>query len=236
MERKAGSVRIAVLSGDKQEQEAIAEAIGASEADIIFAPTMHRLRDVLFEKPCNGLLLCVSSLVGLDHSAKSFVQTLEQVYPAARIRWDKAKGSFGLFATRIRRVDSLSDFVTICSDFDSRCLRRSERLSKTLNVLISSTPDIADPARAVTMNISVRGCFLHTPRDWKVGDSVYMQILELPGKHVIEGRVIRFVPWGVPFSAQGIGVQFVNMENEQAEEIQRLLFYLPAVRSDKTSS
>lgn len=233
MQRKGDPISIAVLSGDKEEQNAISGAMEVSGADLIFAHTMHRLRDILFEQPCNGLLLCVSSLVGLDHGGKSFVQTLEQVYPAARIRWDKAKGSFGLFATRIRRVDSISDFISICCNFESRCLRRSERLSKTLNVLISSMPEITDPVRAFTMNISVRGCFLHTPRDWNVGDSVYMQILELPSKSIVEGKVIRSVPWGTPFSAQGIGLQFVNMEKERAEELQRLLFHLPAAQSEK---
>ena len=54
---------------------------------------------------------------------------------------------------------------------------------------------------------------------------MYLQILELPGKSVMEGKVMRSVQWGVPFSVQGIGIQFANLKDEQAEELQRLLYY-----------
>jgi Tfp pilus assembly protein PilZ len=231
MQRDAKSVCIAVLSRDKEEERALREAISAFGADLIFAATMHDLHDILIRQPCSGLLLYLTSLVGLDYSSKSFVQTLEQVYPVARIRWKKGEGSFALIASQSRTVHTLSDFIEVCSDFAPRCLRRSERLVKTLNVLISATPDLANSTRAFTMNISEQGCFLHTPHEWNIGDSIYIQILELPSKRAIEGRVMRSVQWGVPFSPQGIGIQFVDIEDEQVEELQRLLYYLPGAHS-----
>jgi hypothetical protein len=236
MQHDAKLVYITVLSGSKDEEKAIREAIGPFGVDLTFSPTMHHLRDTLFKNPCNGLLLCLTSLVGIDYGSKSFVQTLEQVFPVARIRWNEAKGTLALIASRGRHIESIADFVSICSGFGPRCLRRSERLNKTLNVLISDAPDLANSDRAFTMNISERGCFLYSSREWQVGDTVYMQIQELPSKRVIEARVIRSVQWGVPFSAPGIGIQFVSINKELDEELDRVLYYSPSGHPENTPS
>jgi Tfp pilus assembly protein PilZ len=236
MQGEIKPVTISVLTRKKEEEEGIAKAAAEINAEFLFAPTMHVLRDMILEKPCSGILFCLTALMGIDQSSKSFVQTLEQVYPVARVRWHEGKGTFVLIATRSGNVETLSNFAILCSNFPSRRLRRSERLAKTLNVLVSPTPDLTNAARAFTMNISVRGCFLHTSTEWSIGDSVYLQILELPRKHVLEGKVVRYVQWGVPFTAQGIGIQFVNPENDLTEDLQRVLYYLPARQPGESGS
>jgi Tfp pilus assembly protein PilZ len=217
-----------VLSGDKEEEQAITEALSAFHVKLAFAPTMRNLRDILFEKLCSGILLGITSLVGIDQASKSFGQSLEHVYPVARIRWNRADGSFSLIGFRNGRVETLADFVSICSSVSPRRLRSWERLPKTLNVMISSAPDLANATRAFTTNISLRGCFLHTAGEWTVGDTVFIQIQELSSQSVIEGKVVRYVPWGTPFRVQGIGIQFANMDNEQMGALQHLLYFLPA--------
>jgi Tfp pilus assembly protein PilZ len=236
MQRDTKPVTIAVLTGKKEEEKGITTAAAVVDAEFLYTPTMHALRDLLLEMPCSGILFCLTALMGIDQSGKSFVQTLEQVYPVARIRWHEGKGTFGLIATRSGNVETLPNFVTLCSNFAPRRLRRSERLAKTLNVLVSSDPGLVNVTNAFTMNISIRGCFLHTPNEWNIGDSVYLQILELPRKHIIEGKVVRYVPWGVPFCVQGIGIQFVNLENALTEELQRLLYYLPGRQAGDAAS
>ena len=230
MQGNTRPIVIAVLVGKKEEEMGITDAASETGADFIYAKSMHHLRDTLLEKPCSGILLCLTALMGIDQNSKNFVQTLEQVYPVARIRWHEGRGTFALIATRSGNVETLSNFVAICSNFIPRRLRRNERLGKTLNVLLSSSPDLANATRSFTMNISVKGCFLHTPGEWNIGDTVYLQILELPTKQIIEGKVVRYVEWGVPFCAQGIGIQFANLENGVTEELRRLLYYLPAAK------
>jgi Tfp pilus assembly protein PilZ len=225
MHRDAKPISISVLTNDQDEEKAIREVIGPYGADVAFSPTMHHLRDTLFRQPSNGLLLCLTSLVGIDFSSKSFVQTLEQVYPVARIRWNRAKGTFALIASRGKHIESISDFVAICSSFSPRCMRRSERVNETLNVLVSVTHDLANSEQAFTMNISDRGCFLCTSKKLAIGDTVYMQIQELPSKRVIEGTVIRSVQWGVPFSAPGYGIHFRSTSKELEEELGQVLYY-----------
>jgi Tfp pilus assembly protein PilZ len=236
MQRKTRPVTIAVLTVKKEEEKGITEAAAAINAEFLFAPTMHALRDLLLERPFSGILFCLTSLLGIDQSGRSFVQTLEQVYPVARVRWHEGKGTFVLIAARSGNVETLPNFAILCSNFAPRRLRRSERLVKTLNVLVSAAPDLSNATHACTMNISVKGCFLHTPNRWDIGDSVYLQILESSRRQVIEGKVVRYVQWGVPFCAQGIGIQFVNLENDLTEELQRLLYYLPAREPGTASS
>jgi Tfp pilus assembly protein PilZ len=235
MQPSAKPISIAILSRNKEEEKAITEAIGAFDVDYVFESTLLNLRDTLLERPCNGIMFCITSLVGIDHTSKSFIQTLEQVYPVARIRWNKSKGSFSLIASRSGRIETISDFITICSNFAPRRLRRSERLSNILNVSVSAAPDFSDSTRTFTINISPRGCFLHTLREWHIGDSVFIQIRELPGRSVIAGRVIRCVPWGIPFQVQGIGIQFTSVENKLIEELQRLLYDLPVEPPEEVS-
>jgi Tfp pilus assembly protein PilZ len=221
-----------VLSGDKEEEQALTEALGAFHVKLAFAPTMCNLRDTLFNQPCSGILLSITSLVGIDQSSKSFGQSLEHVYPVARIRWNRSDGSFSLIGFRNGRVETLGDFIEICSGFSPRCLRSYERFPKTLNVLISSTPDLANATRTFTANISSRGCFLHASQEWSVGDTVFIQIQELSSQYIIEGNVVRYVPWGTPFRLQGIGVQFVNLNDKQKDALQHLLYFLPAGLSE----
>ena len=53
MPHNAKTVRIAVLSRDKEEEKAIKEAFRAFDADLVLMPTIHRLRDLLFTQPCS---------------------------------------------------------------------------------------------------------------------------------------------------------------------------------------
>jgi Tfp pilus assembly protein PilZ len=227
MQNEVKPVFIAILSTNKEEQTAITEAARHHDVEIAFASNIHDLRDMVMEQPCCGVLLFIASLIGMDESGRSFIQTVEQVFPVARIRWHKTKESFALIGARGDRLETLADFFRICSDFTPRCLRRNERLAKTLNVLLSTTSDFTNAVRTFTINISIRGCFLHTSCDWNIGDFLFMQIQEPHDKITLHGKVSRYTPWGVPFSIQGIGVHFINMDAHQTKALQHLLFYMP---------
>jgi Tfp pilus assembly protein PilZ len=217
------SVLIAIFTSDHEEEKILAESLQSFKVSNNFATNIRDLKNNLYEQPCNGILCSIASLIGLDHSNKTFIQTLERIYPVARIRWNRAKGTFAFISSRSGRVETIEDFLTICADFHPRRLRRSERLSSTLNSLISHAPDLAEPERTFTTNISMRGCFIHTSREWNVGESVFIQIQELPDKNILEGKVVRYVAWGTPFRVQGIGIQFADFSEEQRKELQRLL-------------
>jgi Tfp pilus assembly protein PilZ len=222
----ANSLFIAILSADEEEKKALAE-LNPSNAELFFAATLGDLRDHLFEHPCNGILFCIASIIGVDQTGKSFIQTLEQIYPTARIRWNKEKEAFAIVATRSGHIQTPTDFLNLCSGFAPRRLRKNERQAKTLNVIISSSHDLSNAVRTCSINISLHGCFLHTFEKWEIGDPIFVQIQDMPSKTVIEGKVIRYVPWGVPFRVQGIGVHFTGISKEQIKDLQQFLFSLP---------
>jgi Tfp pilus assembly protein PilZ len=227
MQSEVKPVFIAILSSNKEDQTAIAEAARHHNVEFAFTSNIHELRDIVMEQPCCGVLLFITSLIGMDESGRSFIQTIEQVFPVARIRWHKTKASFALIGARCGQLETVSDFFRICSDFTPRCLRRNDRLAKTLNVLLDTTSDFSNAVRTFTTNISIRGCFLHTSCSWNIGDSLFIQIQEPRDKITLRGKVTRYVPWGVPFNIQGIGIHFINMDEHQTEALQHLLFYMP---------
>jgi Tfp pilus assembly protein PilZ len=227
MPGEAKPVFIVVLSRNNEEQTAILEASRHHNVEFAFISNVKELQNIVLEKPCCGILLFIASLIGMDETGKSFIQTVEQVYPVARIRWHKINASFALIGARSDHLETLSDFFRICSNVTPRCLRRNERLDKTLNVLLSATSDFSNAIRTFTTNISLKGCFLHTSCDWNIGDYLFMQIQEPRDKITLHGKVTRYVPWGVPYNIQGIGVQFMDMDKKQIEALQHLLYYLP---------
>jgi hypothetical protein len=217
---------VAIFAADEEEKKALAEKMKLFEGEFIMSSSISDLRDNLFKHPCNGILFCIGSIIGLDQSGKSFIQTLEQIYSTARLRWNKEKGTFALLATRSGSAQTISDFFNICSSHTPRYLRKNERYAKTLNVLISSAPDLSDPVRAHSINISLHGCYLATDQEWKVGDPVYVEIQEMTNKIIIEGKVVRNVPWGTPYRIQGMGVHFSGITKDQIKDLQKFLFFL----------
>jgi Tfp pilus assembly protein PilZ len=219
---------IAILASDKDEKKALDEKMKLFAGTFLFCDSIRELRDSLFEHPCNGVLFCIGSIIGLDQGGKSFVQSLEQIYSTARLRWNKDKGTFAIVTARSGAAKTISDFFTICSSHTSRRLRKNERYTKTLNVLASSHPDLSNPVRTFSTNISLHGCFLATSEEWKAGDPIYLEIQEMSNKSVIEAKIIRYVPWGTPYRAQGIGVEFTGITKEQVKDLQKFLFILPS--------
>jgi hypothetical protein len=218
---------ITIFVVDEEENNALAEKMKLFGGEFLFASSINDLRDTLLKYPCNGILFCITSIVGLDQAGKSFIQTLEQIYSTARLRWNKEKGTFAILTTRSGTAQTISDFFNICSSHTQRCLRKTDRHTKTLSVLISSAPDLSDPVRAHSTDISLRGCFLVTNQERKVGDPVYIEIQEMATKTIIEGKVIRYVPWGTPYRVQGIGVHFTGITKDQIKELQKFFFFLP---------
>jgi Tfp pilus assembly protein PilZ len=201
----------------------LAQALSSYNILYTFAIDIRDLKDNLYEHPCNGILFSIASLMGLDLAGKTFIQALEQVFPVARIRLNQTKGTFALISSRSGRVETIADFLDICADFPARRLRKSDRLSTTLNALVSRSPDLAEAEQTFTTNISLRGSFIHTVREWSAGDAAFVQFQELPSKSIIKAKIVRYVPWGMPFRVQGIGIQFMDLAKEQERELKEII-------------
>ena len=67
-----------------------------------------------------------------------------------------------------------------------------------------------------SVNISPGGMFIHTDEPKEEGSMIYLQFSLKDGSKLIEGmgKVVRVNPTGVPGHPAGMGVEFVNFDEE----------------------
>lgn len=216
--------RVVVLAAESTEAEAVADAVRGLGANCEIALDATRLREILVSTPCNGLMLSVRSAVRADAAGKALIRTVELVYPTARIKRRPSDGSFSALPSQGGSARTLPDFLASCAAFEARRIRRSERIPKTLNALLSADPDAEEPERTFTLDLSAGGAFLHSVRDWREGDTLHLSFQELPWESPVRAEVRHVFPWGTPFRARGIGVRFDGLAPGHAANLNFLLY------------
>jgi uncharacterized protein (TIGR02266 family) len=75
-----------------------------------------------------------------------------------------------------------------------------------------------------SVNISPGGMFIHTTEPKEEGSMIYLQFSLKDGSKLIEGmgRVVRVNPEGVPGHPPGMGVEFVNFDDESMALVQEI--------------
>jgi hypothetical protein len=215
---------VAVFSQSAEEAEEIAGAARAFGASCGIALTPARLREILVETPCNGLLLSVSSMIRIDSASKALIRTLEQIYPAARAKRKPSDRSLSVMASNGSVARTLPDFLSACAAFPARRIRRHERIARTLNVLLHDDPDAAEAEQTFSLDLSAGGSLLHSVRERQVGEIVHLSFLELPWGDPVKAEIRHVFPWGIPYHARSIGVQFEGMAPGHAENLAFLLY------------
>ena len=80
----------------------------------------------------------------------------------------------------------------------------SIRESKFLAVYLSADETFADAEKVVTSNVSDRGCFVYSARQWALGSRVWPRFPGVEG--VFCGNVCSIRPWGNNKFLPGVGV------------------------------
>jgi hypothetical protein len=215
---------VAVFSLAREEAAEVADAARAFGATCEVALTPADLREILIEKPCNGLLLSMSSMIRVDAAGKAFLRTVEQIYPSARAKWKPAERSLSVMGSQGSGARTLHDFLAVCAAFPARRIRRHERVAKTLNVLLFSEDGPVNAEETFSLDLSAGGALLHSNGAWSVGDRLRLSFLELPWNDPTEAEVRHVFPWGTPFHARSIGVHFDGMAPGHAENLKLLLY------------
>jgi hypothetical protein len=215
---------VAVLSVDPAEGAEIAGAVRGFGASCEIAPSVARLREILIGTPCNGLLLSVRSAVRVDAAGKQLIRSLEHAFPAARIKRRPSDASFAVMPSQGSSARSLPDFIASCAAFEARRIRKYERIAKTLNTLLSDSPDADEPEQTFSFDLSTGGALLHSVREWRVGEKLFLSFRELPWPEPVEAEVRHLFPWGIPFHPRSIGVRFTGMAPAHAENLNVLIY------------
>ena len=221
---------IAILASRPDEFEHLSMELARRSIQPACAPTLEKLWSTLCETPCIGVAVSVASLIHLSDHANELIRDIGPYIPVAKFRLNLETGAIGVMSPVTGTGSSLEEFITACVDKGPKRFRKNERFQKHLNVLISNDPDFAEPEPSFTFNISKDGCFAHSDHAWEEGDRIWVSIREPFKDFGIEGVVMRYIPWGIPFQPQGVGIRFLDPDSV---DIARLIRFISPQRAPK---
>lgn len=169
-------------------------------------PSADELTAVLEKIPACGILREVITSSKASPHAKSAIQELSEFY---------LFGKFKLAENEVLILgkESLQSFVHECQQFNPRTLRKDARRNAYLAVHLSADAKFKNAEKVVTTNISDRGCFVYSIREWTTGDRVWLRFLG--DDEDICGTVCSWRQWGNNKAMSGIGIQLdVALNNE----------------------
>jgi len=204
------------------------KALADAGAGCLLVDSLREMHERLRSNACGGLLVDVPTLIKSTGPEKRLAQGILEHYPVLRLRYDAGNDSIhGLFYGQSEPGgDVVRDFVSLAATtFTPRAMRGEEREEAILNVVIHRVPPEAGATgeRAVTVNASSGGCFLYTCSEYEVGETVWLEFVDLSDRTPVRGRLRWRVEWGKSMSLPGIGVAFEAMTPEQANELAGLL-------------
>ncbi len=205
------------------------KALAAAGAGCLVVGSLREMHERLRSNPCGGLLVDVPTLIKSAGPEKRLAQGILEHYPVLRLRYDTGADEIhGLFYGQGTpgEGDVVRDFVSLAATtFTPRAMRGEQREDAILNVVIHRAPpgNGTQGERAVTVNASSGGCFLYTCSDYEVGETVWLEFVDLADRTPVRGRLRWRVEWGKSMSLPGIGVAFEAMTPEQANELAGLL-------------
>ncbi|WP_245549595.1 PilZ domain-containing protein [Maridesulfovibrio hydrothermalis] len=175
----------------------------------------------------NGFIIDVPTLLRAGAADKAEANLLIDNFPVLRLNYKASDGIRCLPTGKYSgHGNTLEEFLwENCSKFAPRSLRGTKKGTRVLNVLLNR--DLNSPARggekSVTINFSSEGAFFFSVAGWKKGDSLWVLIKELSDKTPIKAEVMRVIPWGKTQAIPGISVNFLNLSEGQADQIEELI-------------
>ncbi|WP_225072118.1 PilZ domain-containing protein [Desulfuromonas sp. CSMB_57] len=196
-------------------------------ADCETAGNFTELKQTLLQRPFNGVVIDVLTAVRANPEEKLLLQEIAEAYPTLRVRWDAGAARIrGLvFGKSLAGDHPLRYFLEhVCRNHPPRAFRASRRHAIHLNGLLSRDSEFPPDQleRTVTLDISLGGCFLVTFDDhWENQQHAWLQLLELSDPTPIKIIIRRVNPWGKKPSIPGLGVEFLQLHPDQAEELRQ---------------
>lgn len=209
---------------NEQAREAYLECVRAAraEADVVSGP--RALHERLVREAYSGLLVDLPTLIKAPHADKCMVRKDMELYPVLRLRYDegerKVRGLF--YGQESPDGDVVAQFIRQeLGAVSPRLLRASPRRKLNFNALVCRG-DVFDPEnalRTVTLDVSRGGCFLVTCEEFPPGAEICLRFLELGDPAPMRAVLRRRVEWGKSMAVPGIGVEFLDLSEEQRKAL-----------------
>ena len=182
----------------------MAASLQSLEVKAVLLPSLGELVATLKTIPVSGILMELTTAIKASPHEKITTQEPIQLYPSTKFRVVDDK----IFI--LGNQSALDRFIVECRQFQPRRIRTSPRVTKYLAVYLSENDSFDDPEKVITTNISERGCFVYSTREWKLGTCVY---LRFAGSDMVSRCKVRWSqPWGNSKIIPGIGLEFQTSE------------------------
>jgi hypothetical protein len=201
-----GVLTCVVVASKENVRNTVAAALRSLGVEATLLASLEELPTTLEKNPACGILLEVITSIKASPQAKKATQELAEFYPFGKF---KLAGNEVLILGK----ESLQSFVRDCQQFNPRTLRKDTRHSAYLAVHLCADAKFEDAEKVVTVNVSDRGCFVYSIREWSAGDRVWLRFLGDAAD--ICGTVCAWQPWGNNKTMPGIGIKLdVELNSE----------------------
>lgn len=176
--------------------------------------------------PFSGILLDMPIITKASASDKQLVEEILKALPSAYLNIAPATDAIKLLIADNHHgtARSLDEFLTICSTFTPRLVRPNDRVPLFLNALVTHLKQPQEPEQTVTLNVSLRGCFLFSTNPGNlVGDQVSIRFVGLDDQTPILATICWVRPWGSCHQMPGIGVTFDQISVDQTRQLGELM-------------
>lgn len=188
------------------------------EEVVIFDDPADMVDSLLLREDNVALFIDVKYYMKLGPEARNRLIAVAQGVPHFRIRLDPDSNCF------IAIDDPASPVLISRTNEETLLLRKEERMPVKLNIELTKEEDpfIQHALRTNILNISCSGCFVYCVDNAQFKGFAYIRIHELSNKRPIYCNIRWRREWGVPDKLPGLGVQFVDMQQDQIRELQEM--------------
>jgi len=217
---------ICLFSYESKHNNEYIELLRKFNVQILETKNEKHCQIVLHSTNCNGILIDIPTYIKSSIHTKELMANIEDIYPAARIRYNAESKEMELTNLSKRSQMSLKEFLeNYCAKFDARRLRKHRRLLLNLNLrLLWKHKGESKEFLCTSINVSESGLFIvDRASGLAIADNVKIQIMELSKKHFLHGTVVRKLGWGeMHFHAPGFGIRIDRIDEEIQEDFVKL--------------
>jgi hypothetical protein len=176
--------------------------------------TLQEAIQIASREPHSCVLVDMHLVLKTPASVKVKFEDITNGLPSAVFNINSSTGEIVL---RLRgeaasQVTSLDQLVSLYGESKPRIIFPKKRETHSFNVLLDTDPEMKNPEKTVTINISSGGCFLFSVRDdISVGVNVWVRLIDTGLDSPIKGTVIWVRKWGGTQLIPGIGIKFADV-------------------------
>lgn len=214
-------VRLLLVVEDGISREDYCRELDVCGVEVVAVENIFPVPEAIADQRFNGLLLDIKAKMKAIRHSRAEVYRLTARFPTALLQHDMHTRTVRIFHPGRGPTKCLSDFVDKhCRHHHPQKLRSFPRKQAYLPVLLTVSDTEQRPRRLVTKDISPGGCFLVSFQSWKLGERVRLSFVEDERLRTILAEVKRMVCWGEGRELPGVGVEFVELTQEQEFALQ----------------